>query len=467
MADRYARLHHNYTGEYPCSHYNRHEKPDACQAGADQAQAAATASNLGVCLLAFFGNPVVGSFSDAVGRRNWIRLSLLLTCIPALCFVLMMQHTGMDPAWYFTSNTLTGLANLVSLSLAALADRLPTDMRAPGFGLLMVGTSGAYAIAPTLAVYLTPWQTAASSLAWTVAAAIVSYTCLPETLSLNHRNMHDNDYHATSVSLLNDEPLSERGPSCLNTLQRPCHDLLILNSDVTIRLIAAASFLSNMVFAADGTIVVYYIEDQLNVRQRDVASLFLVLGFCGVFTQGVLIRPLTKLFGEKTLLVMALACGGLHNTLYGSARSKNGIYAAFAIAQLTRMNFPLLSSLASRDVSAMEQGRLQGALFALNAVASAVGPLTMQWIYHETKHATRRLGPGTMFYYGAILYVTAAVLAMRIPTRCEEIRQDNDLCEPLLAERPETDLFQDPEGEIVFATEEVNANLASQLKSQP
>lgn len=113
------------------------------------------------------------------------------------------------------------------------------------------------------------------------------------------------------------------------------------------------------------------------------------------------------------------------------------------------MNFfsaPILASLASKDASANEQGQLQGALYAVNALSAAIGPLSMQSIYERTKDT--RCGPGTMFVFASFLYFIGTVVVSFIPMGSEggdrasaasspnnaSVENNcNDLEEPLLA----------------------------------
>ena len=156
-----------------------------------------------------------------------------------------------------------------------------------------------------------------------------------------------------------------------------------------------------MVFAADSTLVIYYVEEQLDVQESDIAFMCFFLGAAGVIIQGGLLQPLIALFGEKGLLILSYICGAVHNFLYGAARSKATIYVALVFSQLTKTNLPLLSSLASKNVEAHEQGRVQGALFATNAIANAVGPLSMEYVQRRTQAhwGKGKLKGGVVFFH--------------------------------------------------------------------
>jgi Na+/melibiose symporter-like transporter len=199
-----------------------------------------------------------------------------------------------------------------------------------------------------------------------------------------------------------------------------------------------------MVYATDKNLVVFYMERYLNVRENDIAFQFLVMGLVGVLIQAVLLQPLLKFFGEKGLLVLSFMSGTLHNFLYGAARNKLTLYFALGLSQLTKTNTPILASLASQDASVNEQGQIQGALYAVNALSAAIGPLTMQFVYRRTKD---NFGPGTMFVVASFLYFVGTTVVSFIPVRpmvaTEEMAIESrpildDLEEPLLLQRTES-----------------------------
>merc|ERR1712028_142450 len=66
-----------------------------------------------------------------------------------------------------------------------------------------------------------------------------------------------------------------------------------------------------------------------------------------------------------------------------------------------------------------EQGRIQGALYSVKALASGVGPAFLQFIYSKTKEIDSTtlfgFGPGTMWYCASFLYLIAVGLALTLP----------------------------------------------------
>jgi DHA1 family tetracycline resistance protein-like MFS transporter len=188
---------------------------------------------------------------------------------------------------------------------------------------------------------------------------------------------------------------------------KPFRDMSILSRNHTLRLIALGSFLASTVYNVDHTLVLFYIEQHLDVRDKDMASMLFVLGIVGVIMQCLAFQPLVQCFGERGLLIITFVSGTVHNFIYGAARKKSSIYSALALSQLTKLNFPILSSLSSQQADPHEQGQLQGALFALNALAGAFGPLAMNVVYQHTKD-------GTMFLASSGLYFTGLVAVLAL-----------------------------------------------------
>jgi len=65
-------------------------------------------------------------------------------------------------------------------------------------------------------------------------------------------------------------------------------------------------------------------------------------------------------------------------------------------------------------VQEIEQGRIQGALYSLSSLASALGPVMLRYVYSQTKDGGG-YGKGTMFVFGAGLYLIATFCAYLLP----------------------------------------------------
>ncbi len=430
MTDRYSRIHHGYEGP-DCSTFDRAQKPDACQHGYDDAQYAVAWSTFVQNILTLLCNTTVGSISDARGRRGVMILSTFLSTLCPAALVGMELVQSMDPILYFIAFSLIGIVNFMSIGFSMLSDVVPPHFRAPSFGLFISAYYLGFSWSPSLALVLNHFQLSLLSSLSSSFSFLFACFFLPETLpqEVGERNLRERLADTTR----------EPEASLRKTMFRPIREMSILNRDYMFRLLTIAYFFSGMVFSSDRSLVIFYIEDQLNVHDGDLSSMMLVMGFVAVVIQGFLIEPLLSCFGEKGLLVLSFMCGTLHNLCYGLARGKDLIYVALCLSQLTKVNFPVISSIASNNVSENEQGRMQGSLFAVSALANALGPISLQLVYNHTKNRKGIWGPGTMWVFASFLYGVGTVIVCFIPadkanksTSIVTDESENDLEERLL-----------------------------------
>jgi MFS family permease len=379
--------------------------------------------NVVSCTVSLLSNPIIGSYSDHHGRRGIIVLALLLSIIPSSALVLLIQMPMMSPLWYSGIATITGMVSYLAIIFAALADVVPEQHRATSYGLLLAGFYGGYALAPSVPLLLNQYHTSIFAVIATAVALLGAYGYIPETI--------DNDLRQSNQE---HQLLSHNNVPLYVMIFKPWRDISILNRNHTLLLVSIGSFLSTLVFASDATLLIYYIEDHLNVGVHDIASLFFVLGVFGIILQGGCLPLLIRMLGENRLLVLSFISGTLHNFLYGTANTIGTIYIAMMFSQLTKLNIPLLSSIASQQVSGAEQGQLQGALFAMNSIAFALGPVILEKVYQHTENVPQ-YGPGFMFIFAAGIYMIGTICVAFIPdvTTCTLDDENDHSSTPVVA----------------------------------
>ena len=401
MAERYAILHHQYVGP-DCSTFDRVEKPESCQAGSDDAQEAAALSAFARNMFTLTFNSLIGSISDVRGRKIFMVLAMILSLLSPFMLVVLQMLPSIEPVWFYIFDCAGGAVNSMSISFAILSDVMPPKWRAPAFGMLLASFYIGFSFGPSFPLLMTHLWVSIASFMLIFSAFLCSLFLLPETLPADI---------AEENRARREEQEEGMG---WKIMVRPITEMAILNRDSFLRLLAAGSFLSGMVYSSDIVLVVYYVEDQLNVRDSDLAQIFFIMGMLGIVIQALLLKSMIAYLGEKGLLVTSFLSGTCHNACYALARGKRLIYVAFCLSQLTKTNFPLLSSLAANNVDKHEQGRIQGALFALSALADAIGPIMLEYIYSHTKTT---LGPGTMFAFASFLYFLGTIFVSLLPTK--------------------------------------------------
>ena len=98
------------------------------------------------------------------------------------------------------------------------------------------------------------------------------------------------------------------------------------------------------------TLLVYYIEERLNFNDKDIATMFLLLGLSGIFIQGVVLKIFNDRCGERYVVIIAFAFGALNNIIYAMASDKATIYVGIAVGSFVGMSFPTISAIKSNNV---------------------------------------------------------------------------------------------------------------------
>ncbi|KAG7342555.1 tetracycline resistance protein [Nitzschia inconspicua] len=425
MTNRFARLNHGWEeSAAACSTFQQphHNVPAACVQGSADAQTAVATSNLISNVLTFLTSSLLGSWSDRHGRKPLLIAGMAVGAIPPFLLWLMQLLPTMSPWWYYSFHASTGMINWVAVAFSALADVLPPSMRAPGIGLLMAGFMLGFSLAPVLALLLTSSQLSFVSFATVVTGLVCTILYVPETLSpelaseaRRKRRQQEEEENEAAVLHTSNESTAYRVVCSIfhNVLLRPFQEMSILNRNTFFRLISSLAFFSGMVSSGDQILLVYYLEERLGFTNQDVSVMFLVVGIMGLVAQGLLLKPLNDLLGEKNVVALAFLCGALDNAMYGLARNKTTIFVALGVAGLTGMAFPTISAIKANNVEPSEQGRIQGALYSLQALASGLGPVSLKFVYSQTKHT--KVGPGSMFLFASGLYLVAVCIACSLP----------------------------------------------------
>jgi len=364
--------------------------------------------------------------------------------------VLIQLISTMTPWWYYGFHASTGVVNWLAIALSALSDVLPPQYRAPGVGILLAGFLLGFSLSPIFALLLNPFWLSVVSVSMVGIGLISTVLFVPETLPPSVARFTREQRHAEAMReverLLEEEERffhssSSSSPPkysgrwfyycCIyytrpivRFVSRPFREMAILNRNTFFRLISTLAFFSGMVSSGDQVLLIYYLQERLAFTTQDISVLFFIMGTLGLLVQGLLLKPVNDLLGEKWVVATAFMMGAIDNTMYGLAKNKTTIYVAVALSSLTSMAFPTISAIKANNVAVTEQGRIQGALYSLQALASGCGPVVLRFVYSRCKDSM--FGPGAMFLFAGCLYLVAVVVACALPSDQAISRRDNE-----------------------------------------
>ncbi len=331
--------------------------------------------------------PMLGAASDHFGRRPVVLLSNLGL---GLDYVLMALAPNLW--WLFVGRLIAGFtAASFSTASAYIADITAPEMRAARYGMMGAAFGLGFTLGPALGGVLGAYDLRAPF--W--AAAILSFVnfaygffVVPESLPPEKRTkafVWRTANFGGAISLL------KRSPTTL--------------------WLAGAAFLSFLAHASLASTFVLYVDYRY---QWDAAMVGWTLAFVGItsaIVSGAIVRPAVKKFGEWPVLFAGLLFGAGSFALYAFAPTTAFLLAGVPLGALWGLAEPAMQSILSRETSASEQGRMQGALGSLRGVAGMLGPL----LFAQTFSASVAAGwfPGVAYLLASLLLL-AGFFAARL-----------------------------------------------------
>jgi DHA1 family tetracycline resistance protein-like MFS transporter len=300
-------------------------------------------------LMQFLFSPVVGALSDRYGRRPIVLMSNLGL---GLDYVLMAMAPNLG--WLFAGRVISGItAASISTSFAYIADVTPPEKRAAAFGLLGAAFGVGFVVGPGLGGLLTEfgprapfWFAAALSLANAAYGLLV----LPESLAQDRRS-----------------PFSWRRAN-------PVGSILLLKRSRPLMGLALVNFLDQVAHVVYPSTFVLYASYRYHWNTKTIGLTLTAVGVFSMIVQGGLVRPAIKYMGEKTTLIVGLACGVVGFAGYGLAPTGLWFWSFMPVASLWGLSSPPLQGMMSQQVGGTEQGKLQGANTSVNGIAQLIGP---------------------------------------------------------------------------------------------
>ncbi|MBC7692185.1 MAG: MFS transporter [Methylotenera sp.] len=306
--------------------------------------------------------PILGFYSDKVGRRPMLLVSQIGTLIG---FVVLARASAL---WMlYLSRFLDGsTAGNISVAQAYISDVTEPKDRAKAFGIIGVAFGLGFLIGPAISGFLAKYgvQYPAYAACFLSATSILAtWFFLPEVPP------HPDDALADGSV-----PERRRGFWQWGHYKKYFEDKQLAN--ILFQFLAFAfgfsTFFSGFALFAERT----YTRHGIPFGVAEVGYLFAYTGFIGLILQGGFIGKLVARFGEEKLIIFGFACAAAGYAFLGFTTGVIGLIIAATIASTgTSMLRPGLTSLVSRRTSRKEQGSILGLTQSITSVAQIIAPL--------------------------------------------------------------------------------------------
>ena len=338
-------------------------------------------------LMQFLASPLLGALSDRFGRRPVILLSNLGLGLDYI-FMALAQTLPL----LFLGRIIGGITSAsISTANAYIADVTPPEKRAASFGMLGAAFGLGFVVGPAVGGLLGSvdprlpfWVAAGLSL----SNFLYGWLVLPESLPIERR-------HRFEWKRAN-----------------PIGALLWLKNFPQVFGLAGASFLSVLAHAVFPATFVLYAGHRYGWSARDIGFTLAFVGVLSALVQAGLVRRVIPLIGERRAVLAGFSFAVVGFIGYGWAPTGVWLWVVMPILALWGLAGPSLQSLMTRQIDPTEQGRLQGALTSMGAIAGVIGPYVFAHIYAAGIDPTRSTNvPGAAFFLAAAVVAMALVLA--------------------------------------------------------
>ena len=333
--------------------------------------------------------PILGRWSDRIGRRPILLMSILGTAISFL--VLGFANS----LWMlFLGRMLDGMSGgNISTAQAYIADVTPLEKRSSAMGIIGAAFGLGFVIGPAIGGLLGHYSIqlpffVAAGLAFINTLAILLF--LPETLSEEQRKTHS----AAGVPLLQ---------TLASAKDTPLGNLML------------CSLLSTMAFSLVTALFTLFTENRLHWHARENGMLFAYIGILGVLIQGGLLRRIVPRTGEKPLIVLgaillciSIAALPLNSSVAWIVLASSGLSIGNSLVT------PMLSGLASKSADAQSQGAILGLMQSIASFGRMIGPAIGGFLLNFDLHHAELPYGISPFWFSAVLMVLGTITALRL-----------------------------------------------------
>jgi DHA1 family tetracycline resistance protein-like MFS transporter len=342
-------------------------------------------------LMQFLFSPVLGTWSDKIGRRPVLLSSLAGATIDYLFMALAPSLSLL-----FVGRAIAGLTGASqAVASAYISDVTAENQRARRFGQLSAFQGLGFIGGPIVGGLLGDvWLRGPF-----VAAAILNgVTFLVTLLLLREPARH----HHPELQEASFNPI------------RPFRWALSIPSLLPLLLIYMVFALIGQV---GGTIWVIYGADQFAWSPFWIGISIAVFGLGHAIAQAFIAGPAAERFGERFTLLVGVFSDSAASVAVGFARQGWMAFAAMPLFCLGGVGFPALQSLLTRQADAQSQGRLQGVLASLLSLTSIVGPLAISALYY----ASRSRFPGLVWVAAAAMYLVTLPSLFNLSAKSQRV----------------------------------------------
>ncbi len=337
----------------------------------------------------FVFGPVIGSLSDAYGRRPILIAALVTLTID---YVIMAMA---ETYWLLlVGRVIAGMAGATYITATAyISDIAKPEQRGAAFGMIGAAFGIGFVLGPALGGVASGWHiTAPFWIAAALSAVNVAFGLfiLPESLKPENRR-----------------PFGKRDLNPFGTIARA-----FAIPGLAIPLICIFVFeFANMVYP---TLWAFWGREVFGWDGFTIGLTLTAYGILIAAVQAGVLPLMTRRLGDFRTLIFAMIAAVIGLVGFGFSGAVWAVAIILPIASLADMAPPLLTAFAANRVGEDQQGLVQGVIASLSSIAAVAAPLILTGVFESFVDADGLYFPGAPFLLAAVLVVAISPLVLRL-----------------------------------------------------
>ena len=337
----------------------------------------------------FLFGPIVGSLSDAYGRRPILIAALATLAIDYTIMALAQTY------WVLLmGRVIAGMAGATYITVTAyISDITKPDERGVAFGMIGAAFGIGFVFGPALGGISSGLHVTAPF--WIAAALsalnmVFGFFILPESLKKENRRSF--------------------GRRDLNPFASIVRAFVIPGLAIPLICIFVFEF-ANMVYP---TIWAFWGREVFGWGGFTIGLTLSAYGILIAVVQAGLLPQMTKRLGDYRTLIFASIAAAIALVGFGFSTAAWAVAVVLPIAALSDMAPPLLTALAANRVGDDQQGLVQGVIASLSSVAAVAAPLVLTGVFERFVNNEGVYFPGAPFLIAAFLTIAIIPLILRL-----------------------------------------------------
>ena len=337
----------------------------------------------------FLFGPIVGSLSDAYGRRPILIAALATLAIDYIIMAMTQTY------WVLlVGRVIAGMAGATYITATAyISDIAKPEERGAAFGMIGAAFGVGFVFGPALGGIASGWHITAPFWIAAVFSAlnvVFGFFILPESLKEENRR--------------------EFGRRDLNPFATIVSAFVIPGLAIPLTCIFVFEF-ANMVYPS---LWAFWGREVFGWDGFTIGLTLSTYGILIMLVQAGILPQLTKRFGDYKTLIFASIAAVIGLLGFGFTTVAWAVVVVLPIAALSDMAPPLLTAFAANRVGDDQQGLVQGVIASLASVAAVAAPLVLTGVFEWFVNDEGVYFPGAPFIIAALLTIGIVPLLLRL-----------------------------------------------------